>query len=242
MEDETIIVKIITIEEVTRIALAQAKEVVSIVIIITIGNLIMVVIIIIINKNLFIYYIMIIKKCLNRNKLHKIHYKQINTEIAIKLDEFKNVMVSFLEEKIYHYSLLNYDVKELVSLQKMSREHINLLKDYLARNNKITSHNFVKEKVCLFNSSTLLLDYKSFIDMVKYIHEQKEEEINNFLRDEYEIGITDSDNHILVRIRDDWRDSLEPDVLDSEANPVYMPNMLNKLNSEINKNLMNLLI
>jgi hypothetical protein len=166
----------------------------------------------------------------------------INTNIAISLTQFKKIMNNLLEEKIYHYSLLNYDTKELINLKKISKQHSKLLQDYLNKQNKIPNTNFAKEKICLLNSSTLLLDYKSFIDLIKHIHEQKEEEINNILRDEYKNGINDKDNHILIKLRDEWRDCFLPDILDSNANPIYIQSILYKVNSEINKNLMNLLI
>jgi hypothetical protein len=182
------------------------------------------------------------KKYSNIKTILKFQKKLINTDIAMKLSEFINIMNILLEEKIYHYSLFNYETKELISLQKLSKEHLSLINEYLNKNNKIFNHSFIKEKVTLFNSSTVFMDYKSFIDLIKYIHEQKEEQINNLLRDEYEEGISDKDNDILIKIRDEWRNCILPDVLDSNANPIYVPSILNKVNSEINKNLMNILI
>jgi hypothetical protein len=174
-------------------------------------------------------------------KILKLYKKNMNTDIALKLSEFKSIINKLLEEKIYHYSMLNYDAKELSNLNIITKQHILMLDNYIQTNKAFKSANFNNEKFCTLNNFTIFMDYYLFIDLIKYAHEKKEEEINNFLRDEYEKNnITQND--ILIRLRDEWRDCFLPDLLDNDSKPIYNYSFLNKVNSEINKNLINILL
>ena len=59
----------------------------------------------------------------------RIFKRNISTEIALKLTEFKSIINKLLEEKIYHYSVLNNDTKELFNLSIITKQHIILLED-----------------------------------------------------------------------------------------------------------------
>ena len=171
----------------------------------------------------------------------RIFKRNISTEIALKLTEFKSIINKLLEEKIYHYSVLNNDTKELFNLSIITKQHIILLEDYIKTNKAYKNANFISEKICIINYATLFMDYASFIDLIKYFHEKKEEEINNILREEYEFHKI-TQNELLLKLRDEWRDCFLPDVLNSESKPIFYNSFFNKMNSEINKNLLNIIL
>jgi hypothetical protein len=157
------------------------------------------------------------------------------TTIYPNLLNFKTILAKLLEEKIYHYSILNNDTKELINLKNLTQNHIDELNIF----NK-TQDSFLNEKASILNNSTVLLEYKAFIEFIKYIHEKKEEDINNYLRDK--VKNNEYTDKLLIRIRDEWRDCLLPDILDSQAKPINTISIVSQVGAEFNKYLANLII
>jgi hypothetical protein len=170
-------------------------------------------------------------------------YKQAHRHFSTKnalslytdLKNFKLLITKLLEEKIYHYTTLSNETKELNNLYKLSKKHLDKLDRYKKTDLCLT------EKVWLFNNATILLEYTAFIELVRYLHERKEEDINNFLRDTLTLGIK-HDDKLLISIRDEWRDCLLPEILDSQDNPVNPISIVSQVNMELNKYLANLII
>jgi hypothetical protein len=160
-------------------------------------------------------------------------------QIYSNLRNFKSLISKLLDEKIYHYSLFNNDTKELYSLKQLSNDHLAELNNI--EDNKNTDL-CLSEKVWLFNNATILLEYRAFVELIKYVHEKKEEEINNYLRDVYVQHGNKDNQMLLIKIRDEWRNCLLPDILDSQAKPVNPLSMVSQVNMELNKYLSDIII
>jgi hypothetical protein len=171
------------------------------------------------------------------------NYKNTNSKILIDLYNFKKFIAKLLEEKIYHYSLFNSDTKELTNLKSLSLLNLKELENHIGtrKNNDL----YINEKLFLINNINVILDYTAFIEFIRYIHERKEEDINNYLRDYYSgkrDNVLTREQKLLIKIRDEWRECLHPEILDSQKAPINPSTVLSKFSLEANKYLVNLLL
>lgn len=153
--------------------------------------------------------------------------------------KFKIALGKLLEKKIFHYSILNNSVNELSNLNQLTKKHKKILNEF-GKYNDICG---IDEKTGIMNYSSLTLGYKEFMDFVKFLHEQKEEDINNIIRDMIENDLENDDiNKCLIEMRDDWRECLNPEILDEVLNPIRNSSVFSQINLEANKFISKLLI
>lgn len=160
----------------------------------------------------------------------------------LNLYKFKLVMHKLLIEKEYHYSILNNNVTDLTNLKRITEDHQqniqNIFDSYSINHKNLYS----SQKMCFMNLSTVTLSYKAFIELLKYIHEQKEEDINNIIRDIIEFDYKDEElNSNLIKLRDEWRDAFNPEVLNSNSEPLQELNIIDKINLEANKRVLDIM-
>jgi hypothetical protein len=172
-----------------------------------------------------------------------------------KLYEFKLAIDKLLEEKIYSFSCYSQsDCKELRTLQKVSKADIETLA-HIIKKDRIkyidNKTNFLKEKAFFINLYSIPMDYSTFKKFLYQVHEDKEEEINNLIRDMLERNLFSEkqkqDNATslkeeLIQIRDDWRNSFEPEILDKDSNQIEALSFLDRIEKDLSKRITNLLI
>jgi hypothetical protein len=155
------------------------------------------------------------------------------------LFKFKITMNKLLENKIFHYTILNNSVNELSNLNQLTKQHTKILYEL----GKYDNLCLIDEKTGIINISSLSLGYKEFLDFLKYLHEQAEEDINNIIRDMIENNLEDEEiNKNLVKLRDEWRDSLNPEILDESLVSLRTSSIFSQINLEANKIISKLLI
>jgi hypothetical protein len=161
-----------------------------------------------------------------------------STQLA-DLFKFKITMNKLLERKIFHYAILNHSVNELSNLNQLTQKHTKILYDL----GKFSNLCLVDQKFVIVNISSLSLGYKEFLDFLKYLHEKSEEDINNIIRDMIENNLEDQEiNKYLLQLRDDWRECLNPEILDESLNPIRTSSVISQINLEANKIISKLLI
>jgi hypothetical protein len=158
-----------------------------------------------------------------------------------QLQDFKLIMYKLLEEKKFHYSVLDQPVTELISLSRITKSHTKILSELIKNYNLNYSENrslFIDEKMCYINASSVLMSYQAFLELLKYLHERKEEDLNNIIREIIEHDYQDEIlNKNIVILRDEWRDAFQPEILDENSKPIIQLNALDRINLEINKRL-----
>lgn len=167
-------------------------------------------------------------------------------EFSKNLLHFKTIMNKLLEEKVFHYAVLNSSVNELVNLQKITVSHQKILTE-MVKDPSSSYALFDHEKVGSLNLSSAMLSYKAFLELMKNVHEAKEEEINNIIREllENDYDYNSKDNTFgkkLIKIRDEWREAMSPEVLDANEKPIHSLSVLDQVNLEVNKVLFDNLI
>jgi len=187
-------------------------------------------------KKIYLYKHLSIKRF---NNYRDDFYNRYTYDIE-RLLEFKIIINKLLEEKIFHYSLLNNSVNELVNLQKITKSHQLLLLNFSKNSNKKSL--LIHKKLDLINLSSFLLGYSAFLELMKILHEKKEEEINNLIREIIEKDKNvNLENESLIRLRDEWRNCLPPELLDVNSNPINNLSIRDKINLEIYKLLIDFL-
>jgi hypothetical protein len=167
----------------------------------------------------------------------------IFADSLINLYKFKLDIDKLLIEKEYHYSILNNNVTDLINLNKITKDHKQNMQTLFTKYEINYKNLYVPQKMCFMNLSTVTLSYRAFIELLKYIHEQKEEDINNIIRDVIEIEYKDDDlNRNLIKLRDEWRDAFAPEVLNELSEPLHQLSIVDKINLEANKRLLDIMI
>lgn len=168
-----------------------------------------------------------------------LEFVNIYSSSISKLQDFKLIMYKLLEEKKFHFSVLDHPVPELTALSKITKNHTTILSEMIKNYNINYSDNrslFVDEKMCYINTSSVLMSYQAFLELLKYLHESKEDYLNNIIREIIEQDFQDElFNKNLVILRDEWRDAFQPEILDENSKPIVEINYLDKINLEINK-------
>jgi hypothetical protein len=187
-------------------------------------------------------------------KLHKRNFSSILNQkflqefspFLIQLYEFKIILRKLIQEKKFHYLVLNQSVGEIDNVEKITQKHQEILKGMIKKNNLNFTDNrsiCLDEKFKLVNSSSVPMSYKAFLELMKYMHESKEDGINNLIREIVEKNYKDSQvSRDLVLLRDEWREAFDPEVLDENSKPVYELCVIDKVCLEVNKKLFDVLI
>jgi hypothetical protein len=164
----------------------------------------------------------------------------------VQLYEFKIILGKLIQEKKFHFLILNQSVGEIHNLEKVNLRHQEILSQMIKMNNINLNNNrsiCLDGKLNLVNTSSVPMTYKAFLELMKYLHESKEDGINNLIREIVEKNYKDdSVTKNLVLLRDQWREAFDPEVLDENSNPIYEFSILDKVSLEVNKRLLDFLI
>ena len=175
----------------------------------------------------------------------KIYHQEIVNKF-IKIHNFKSFFHELLENKIFHFAILDHDVKELVCLQKQTQMHKEIIQNFSNQYKFDLSNSIshVSSKVVML--STLPLTYHQFLDFIRISHENNEEETNNLIRIMVEQNMFDQENDsmkkFLKNLRDDWRNCLNPEVLNENKLPLTEKFIISQIAISLNNNMLKLIL